>query len=77
MELAGLNTEPLPDNWTPLDAIAVIKCLDEEGETALVLRTSDGLRVWDSVGLLTVALDTQRQTAQDMFESEDDEDQDE
>lgn len=75
MQLAGLDAQDLPEHWTPLDAIAVIKCLDEDGETALVVRTSDGLRVWDSVGLLTVALDTERERAQDMFVSEDEDDE--
>lgn len=74
-DVFGLNADDLPEHWTPLEFVGVIKCLDEDGDTALSLRTSDGLRVWDSVGLLTVALDTQRAEAQAGFISDTDDDE--
>lgn len=72
----GLHTQEMPQSWTPLDAVVVVRCLDEDGETALLLRTTDGLRCWDAVGMLTAGLDQQRRQVALMFEDEDDEDED-
>jgi hypothetical protein len=70
----GMLTEPIPERWTPFEAIAVLKCLDEDGEVALCLRSTESLRSWDSVGMLTVALDTSRARAAAGFVGDDDDD---
>jgi hypothetical protein len=74
----GLETGPLPDNYTPLEAISVVKCLDDEGDVVLVNRCTDGLKVWDIVGLLTVTLDDARAAASEsyVYEIDDEEDED-
>jgi hypothetical protein len=30
--LPGISIYPLPDRWTPLSAIVLVKCLDEDGD---------------------------------------------
>jgi hypothetical protein len=70
----GLEAEEMPDGWTPLEAVAILKCLDETGDVALLLRSTEALRVWDAVGMLTCALDTERAHSQQGFISEDEDD---
>jgi len=60
-------TQDLPDRFTPVEAVAIIKCLDEDGDPALVLRTTEGLTGWEAVGMLTAALDTQRSDLREDF----------
>lgn len=67
-----LDLEPLPDGWTPLAMYGVVKCLNEDGEVALVTRGSAELTPWECVGMLTAALDSQRQFLQDCFDDEED-----
>lgn len=45
----------LPENWTPLDAVAVVKCLDEDGDLAFVIRSTETLSNWECFGLLEMA----------------------
>ena len=68
----GLETsEPtLPDNWTPLDAVAVIKCLDEKSELAFVIRSTETLSDWECFGLLELAAKTQAQSILEGFEDD-------
>lgn len=73
----GLASDAMPEGWVPLEAVCVVKCLDEDGETALLVRTTEGLRVWDATGMLVLGLDVQRDRGREMFVSEsDDEDGD-
>lgn len=54
------TSEPeLPENWTPLEAVAVIKCLDEEGSPCFAIRSTETLSGWEAVGLLEVAAKAQ------------------
>lgn len=54
----------------PLEAVAVFKCLDSDGEPALVVRHSDGVAAWDAIGMLQIALDVNRDRASEMFEGD-------
>jgi hypothetical protein len=49
----------LPENWTPLDAVAVIKCLDEDGDLTFAIRSTETLSDWESFGLLEIAAKSQ------------------
>ena len=46
----------LPQDWMPVEGIAVIKCLDREGDPRLLVVATNTLNVWEAVGMLT-ALD--------------------
>lgn len=56
----GLATDKqLPDQWTPLEALALVKCLDENGVVQLYLATTGGLTTWEALGMLTAAAHSQ------------------
>lgn len=69
----GLEAPPLPDGWTPLEAVTVVKCLDADGSAALVSKVTDGLSMWECVGMLSAVLDSQRADIQRCFIDPDDE----
>lgn len=52
----GLEADgEFPAGWTPLEAVAVIECLDENGEPTLYIATTQNLSSWKSLGMLTFA----------------------
>ena len=51
----GLDIGDLPDDWTPLELVTVIRCLDQDGNETAAMRTTDGLQDWEIVGLLRTA----------------------
>ena len=63
--------EPLPEHWTPLEAIAIVKCLDADGDTALVLTSTEALSCWEAAGMLQSALDLERDAMRSMFAPDD------
>jgi hypothetical protein len=66
------STENLPDGWTPLEAVAVVKCLDENGMPAFCIRMTETLLTWESFGLLQLAADVQERDCLANFEDEED-----
>lgn len=62
---------PPPDSWVAIEQIAVLKCIDEDGETALIIRSSDGLTTWEALGMLEAAASQQRVRLSDCWEEED------
>lgn len=65
LELAG----GLPEGWVPVDVVSVVKCLDEDGDTALCVRTSGTLSTWEIIGMLTAANDASREALQADFKA--------
>lgn len=45
----------IEDNWTPLEAIAVVKCIDEDGTVRLSFRVTKTLSQWEAIGMLRTA----------------------
>ena len=72
----GLEVEDMPEGWTPLETFVILKCLDEDGDVALLTRSTEPVRSWDAVGMLTAALDVQRHRLRDGFISDEEEDED-
>ena len=66
----------LPEGAAVLEVLVVAKYMDSDGETALYQSCSDGLRIWDAVGMATGLLDQLRSGLQNMFEAGDDGDAD-
>lgn len=64
--------DPVPDGWTALEGVAVVKCLDENGVLRLAVQASDGLTTWEAAGMLLTALDGQREELRRSLEDEDD-----
>ena len=68
----GLDIQDLPDDWTPLELVAVIRCLDGDGRETAAMRNTDGLQSWEIVGLLHTA---EHQTlSAEQWEDEDEDD---
>ncbi len=53
--------EGLPDGFTPLELVAVVKCLDADGNVAVVGLASPGLNSWEAIGMLSHTEDVLRQ----------------
>jgi hypothetical protein len=66
--LRGLTVDELPEDWTPLEAILIIKCLDEEGASQWAWRSTGALSNREIIGALAVQLDIARQQAVEEFE---------
>lgn len=62
-----LDGDP-PEGWTPLEAVAVIKALDEEGKVRLFSRSTASLNGWESLGMMLWALDGDRKALLDCTE---------
>ena len=60
----GVELADLPDGCTPIEAIVIVKALDEDSDLCLYRRASIGLAPWDQIGLLTVVLDNMRELGQ-------------
>jgi hypothetical protein len=55
MQFLGIDLgKDLDPNWTPMEAISVIKCLDQDGRMQVALRMSDGWTTWEASGLLSL-----------------------
>ncbi len=70
--LYGLEVHPLPQGWTPISAIVLVKCLDEDGEPTWAFRTTDGLNDEELLGTLTVRTDLLRRELVDSYYDGDD-----
>jgi hypothetical protein len=66
----------LPPNWTPLDAVAVVKCLDEDGSLSFVIRSTKTLSDWECFGLLELAARSQANTIVHNIEDDDEGEED-
>lgn len=44
--------EPLPEDWVPLEAIVTVKCLDDEGKTAMHHTATPKLNTWEAIGMV-------------------------
>jgi hypothetical protein len=50
----------IPEGWTPLEAIAVIKSIDGEGIVRLQQTATEAVSTWEVAGMLLWALDGTR-----------------
>lgn len=53
--VTGIELVPLPDNYTPLEAVVLIKALDDEGNICWLTRYSKELHMIEALGALTAA----------------------
>lgn len=52
--------DDVPDGWTPLEAIVVIKSIDELGIVRLHQTSTQAVNTWEATGMLLWALDGTR-----------------
>jgi len=57
----------LPEDWMPVDGVAILKCLDAQGDPRLLLVATNTLSQWEAVGMLTAALDEVRDNMSKTF----------
>lgn len=63
----------LPDGFTPVEAVTVVKALDRDGEVCLWTGKTAGLAIWDAYGMLAFAQDDYSPAYADRNSNEDDE----
>lgn len=66
----------LPENWTPLDAVAVVKCLDEDGDLTFFISATQTLSDWECFGLLELAARSQSDSVVKNLQASGEEDDD-
>lgn len=59
-QLLNIDMPDLPEGYVPVEAVAVIKCLDDQGNLTIAVRTSSGVMAWEAVGMLISASDMAR-----------------
>ena len=52
--LPGFSIHPMPDKWTPIEVFVLVKCMDDDGDSAWNFRTSNPLNLEELLGVLTV-----------------------
>lgn len=45
----------MPENWTPLECVVVVECLDSEGDKRLYVAATEGISTWTAYGALMAA----------------------
>jgi len=50
--LRGLEVSALPEAWTPLEAVCMVKCLGEDGSPKWAMRMTGGINEEELLGAL-------------------------
>lgn len=72
MSKLGFDPEvevPIPDGWTPLEEVVVVKCLDENGKVIMHHTATPDLNSFEAVGML---IWTERVLEEALVEPDDD-----
>jgi hypothetical protein len=72
--LKGLEIHPLDAGWTAIEALVLMKCLDEEGRVTWAYRTTHRLNREELLGALVVHTDVLRRELADEWLDDDNED---
>lgn len=62
--------EPIGEGSVALEAVAVVKVLDEEGQPGWYLRTTRGLSNMEALGMLQAGCDTVRDTVRSRWDDD-------
>lgn len=62
--LYNIDIPDLPADHIPLDAIVVVKALDNDGDPCVLIRHTAGINWWERIGMLQITLDRCRMDAQ-------------
>lgn len=74
--VGGVEVSPLPEGWTPLEAVLLVKCLDSDGHVSWAFRRSPGLNDEELLGVLTVRTDLLRRYLLECYETDSSDDDD-
>lgn len=70
--LKGFAIHELIDGWTPLEALVLVKCLDDEGQATWSFRTTPGLNLEELLGALVVHADLVKKRLIAEFDADED-----
>jgi hypothetical protein len=70
--LVGMGLHPLPPEWTPVEALVLIKSLDQDGDPRWSFRTTARPNKEELLGALIVHTDLLRKELVSGWEEEDD-----
>jgi hypothetical protein len=62
-QVFGVDIPEPYEGFMASEAIVVLKGIDSDGDMSMTIRCSDGLMVWDRMGLLALALDMTKASA--------------
>ncbi len=54
---SGFRLLRMPEGWTALEGIVLVKCLDDEGSPTWAFRETEGINDEEIIGALTVQLE--------------------
>jgi hypothetical protein len=57
---------PIPDDWNPVGAVVVVRCLDGAGRRRMTTRYAGDVMAWEAAGMLHAAI---RDVDQDLDET--------
>ncbi len=72
--LKGLEIHPLEPGWTAIEALVLMKCLDDEGRVTWAFRTTHRLNREELLGALVVHTDVLRRELADEWLDDENED---
>ncbi len=52
--VSNLTVFPLPEGWTPIELLLLVKCLDDEGNPTWCYRATEGINREELLGALRV-----------------------
>jgi hypothetical protein len=70
--LPKMGLHALPEKWTPIEALTLIKCLDEEGRSGWCYRTTSPPNREELLGALIVHTDLLRKELLDEWDEDED-----
>lgn len=71
MDVSGVAVQEMPEGWTVLEVVAVVKALDQDGDVGYVVRASESLGSVEASGMLRAAMRQQDQCVDQAWRDED------
>ncbi len=65
--LPGFKVYGIPEKWTSLDAIVLVKCYTKDGDTSWVFTKTENINEEELLGALVVQTDLLRQSLVESF----------
>ena len=68
--LRGLTIGALPEGWTPIDVVCVVKCLDPDGQPGWAIRQTESVNDHELLGTLVLEIETLKRDLLDEWEDD-------
>lgn len=70
--LPGVEIQPLPDGWVPLEIASMVKCLDDEGDVNWISRYTVQQHYIEALGAMQAAVLMLEQQVRDGYAPDED-----